>query len=95
MTQLQLVLIPHKVEKFTIMQRAVDGYINATAICQAVGKQFNDYSRLKNTREFIKELSTATGIPVAQLIQSIMGGIADTQGTWVHPDVAIHLGVIS
>jgi len=57
-----------------------------------VGKQFNDYSRLKTTQEFIRELSTVTGIPVTQLIQSVMGGVPELQGTWVHPDVAIHLG---
>jgi hypothetical protein len=85
-----MVLIPHKVEDALINQRAIDGYVNATAMCKAVGKQFSDYSRLKTTQEFIKELSSATGIPVAELIQSVMGGI--TQGTWVHPDVAIHLG---
>lgn len=91
MTQLDLpmVLIPHKVEDALINQRAIDGYVNATAMCKAVGKQFSDYSRLKTTQEFIKELSSATGIPVAELIQSVMGGI--TQGTWVHPDVATRL----
>lgn len=92
MTQLELALIPHKVEKTLVNQRAIDGYINATAMCKAAGKQFNDYSRLKTSQEFMKELSAATGIPVAQLIQTVMGGTPNGQGTWVHPDIAIHLG---
>jgi len=92
MTQLELDLIPHEVENTLINQRASDGYVNATAMCKAVGKQFNDYSRQKSTQEFIGELSSATGIPVAKLIQSVMGGITEKQGTWVHPDIAIHLG---
>jgi hypothetical protein len=90
--QLELALIPHEVENTLINQRAVDGYVNATAMCKAVGKLFADYSRLKTTQEFMKELSTATGIPIAELIQTLMGGISDAQGTWVHPDVAINLG---
>jgi len=55
-------------------------------MCKAVGKKFNDYSRLKTTIEFVKELSSVTGIPVTELIHSIVGGIPDEQGTWVHPD---------
>lgn len=92
MTQLQLALIPHEAEGEIINQRASDGYINATAMCRAVGKQFNDYARLQTTIAFLKELSLETGIPVSSLVQSFRGGIASNQGTWVHPDVAIHLG---
>lgn len=88
----QLALIPHRIENTLIHQRALDGYVNATAMCKAVGKQFSDYSRLKGTQDFLKELSAATGIPVTQLIQAVMGGIPELQGSWVHPDVAIHLG---
>jgi hypothetical protein len=92
MTQLELALIPHEVENTLINQRALDGYVNATAMCAAVGKKFNDYSRLQNTIEFVKELSSETGIPAAELIQTVRGGDPSAQGTWVHPDVAINLG---
>jgi hypothetical protein len=87
----QLVLIPHHIEKTLIHQRAVDGYVNATAMCAAVGKKFNDYTRLKTTAEFMAELAADTGIPATELIQSFNGGDPYTQGSWVHPDVAIHL----
>jgi len=88
----ELALIPHKVENSLINQRAVDGYVNATAMCTVVGKKFNDYSRLKTTQDFISELHGVTGIPATELIQSVAGGKSENQGTWVHPDVAINLG---
>lgn len=88
----QMVLIDHQIEKTVIKQRAIDGYVNATAMCKAVGKKFNDYTRLATTKEFIFELSSATGIPVTELIQTLTGGDPGTQGSWVHPDVAINLG---
>jgi len=80
------------VEGEIINQRASDGYINATAMCKSVGKSIYDYSRLKNTNEFLNELSSDTGIPVSLLIHSIRGGQSSSQGTWVHPDVAVNLG---
>lgn len=92
MQQMELVLITHKVETEIVPQRAIDGYVNATAMCKACGKQINDYLRLKSTDEFLIELSTDTGIPVSMLVQIVKGGYAELQGTWVHPDVAINLG---
>lgn len=88
----QLVLINHEIEQTVIKQRAIDGYVNATAMCKAVGKQFNDYTRIGPTKAFLEELSAETGLPVSQLIQTFKGGDTSTQGSWVHPDVAINLG---
>ena len=89
--QLQLTLISRQIDNNPIPQRASDGYLNATAMCKAAGKQFNDYSRLASSQEFLKELSTETGIPVSGLSVSIRGGLIDSQGTWVHPDVTVNL----
>ncbi len=83
--------IEHQVAGEVVAQRPRDGYINATALCKVSGKQWNDYWRLKSTLEFSRELSTETGIPVSELIQSVRGGYPDIQGTWAHPQVAIHL----
>jgi hypothetical protein len=88
----QLALIPHKVETTIIHQRAVDGYVNATAICQAVGKLFADYRRLTTTKAFLDELSKSMGIPIDQLVYTVVTGPNEGRGTWVHPDVAINLG---
>lgn len=90
MTQLEL--IPRRVEGALIHQRAVDGYVNATAMCNASGKAFADYARLRVTGEFMEELSRSMGIPMDQLVYTIKTGTNENRGTWVHPDVAINLG---
>lgn len=87
--QLSLHLIHRQIENTLIEQRKLDGYINATAMCQAVGKRFFDYRRLDATGEFLEELAAEAGNPVSELIQVVKGN--GPQGTWVHPDVAIHL----
>ncbi|WP_434777594.1 KilA-N domain-containing protein [Neisseria sp. Ec49-e6-T10] len=87
--QQSLDLIPRQTDNGLIHQRAIDGYINATAMCKSVGKQFGDYARLQSTSEYIKELSSDTGLPDNVLIQVYRGGYQS--GTWVHLDIAIHL----
>lgn len=90
--QLQLSLISHEIENSLIHQRAADGYINATAMCRAVGKNFADYQRLKATEAFFVELAGSMGIPIDRLAFTTMTGRNEERGTWVHPDVAINLG---
>jgi hypothetical protein len=87
--QLPLPLIPRTYHGAVIEQRVRDGYINATAMCKAAGKLVSDYVRVSSTKAFLAELSTDMGIPISELVQSVKGGV--DQGTWVHPDVAIHL----
>ncbi len=89
--QLSLPYIPHAVGGFVVSQRRRDGYVNATAMCQAAGRKFNDYTRAIATQGFITELVTVTGIPATELIQSVSGGVPELQGSWVHPQVAINL----
>jgi KilA-N domain. len=84
-------LIPHAAEGSIIYQRPTDGYINATAMCKAAGKRWNDYSVLNTTKPFLEALSAETGIPVSGLAHSQKGGDVRLQGTWVHPQVAINL----
>ena len=55
--------VVHNVEGEIIGQRKKDGFINATAMCQAAGKRWFDFARLTNTGAFLIELSAATGIP--------------------------------
>jgi len=85
-------LVQQKIENKHFYQRVTDGYINATELCKGCNKLFKDYSRLNSTKAFIKELSAEGGILPTQLIQTVKGGRPDLQGTWVHPQVAIHLG---
>lgn len=89
--QLPLALIPHKTDNgLIIAQRQLDGYINATAMCQAAGKQLGHYLSNQTTKDFLAELSADIGIPISEIIQVVKGG-SSPQGTWVHPDVATNL----
>lgn len=88
----QMTLIPRMEEGNVIPQRARDGYISATALCQSVGKRWSDYRSLKSTGEFIEELTTQTGLAEDQLIHVVSGGNSAMQGTWIHPYLAINLG---
>jgi hypothetical protein len=84
-------LIPHPVQGGIIYQRPEDGYINATAMCQAAGRPWSRYWELPASKAFAQELSADLGIPISTLIQSIKGGQPNHQGTWVHPQVAVSL----
>ncbi len=93
MHQSSLSLISHQIEQSVVEQRAVDGYINATAMCKAAGKAIADYLRLASTKAFLDELSTDMGIPISELVQTVKGGEPHLQGTWVHPQVAVNLAM--
>lgn len=84
-------LIPHRVGGDLVCQRPSDGYINATAMCQAAGKRWNHYASNESTKAFLAALSADAGIPASELVQSLSGGRPELQGTWVHPQVAINL----
>ena len=85
-------LVSHHIQGSLVPQRVSDGYVDATAMCKAAGKLYADYYRLSSTKSFLNELSTDMGIPISALIQTLKGGNnQNSQGTWVHPRVAIHL----
>jgi len=71
-----------------IRQRTVDGYLDATAMCKANGKQFKHYLENQSTTDFLKVLSLNVGIPTFKLIESKPGRYG---GSWVHPQVSINL----
>jgi len=91
MHQMSLALITRKINHSPIEQRATDGYINATAMCKAAGKLLGHYRENTSTKAFLQALETDIGIPISKLIQSVRGGPEHLQGTWVHPQAAIHL----
>lgn len=91
--QMTFAFIDRQIEQNHIQQRLLDGYVNATAICQATGKRINNYLRSETTKEYLEALSRKTLISVSALIQSVKGGLPELQGTWVHPKVAIHLSM--
>uniref|UniRef100_A0A6C0H300 KilA-N domain-containing protein n=1 Tax=viral metagenome TaxID=1070528 RepID=A0A6C0H300_9ZZZZ len=70
-----------------------DGMINATMLCKAHGKKLlTNYTRNKETKEYLEELSSDMRISITQLIEVCKGNTSKfQQGTWVHRKVAIHL----
>lgn len=65
-----------------------DGYMDATAMCKANGKEFASYWRNKATKEFVRELAYSLGFPMESLLESQTGRHG---GTYVHPKLAMHL----
>lgn len=101
--QYSLTLIQHEVNNSVIEQRESDGYINATALCKVANKLFKDYMGNKSTAEFLEELSADSGLQIQlgekslveqkqALIETFPGAPSTGGGSWVHPQVAIHLG---
>lgn len=97
-------IIKREANNLPIEQRQADGYLNATAMCQAAGKRWNNYIRQKSTEEFLEALAENKGVEVlaknsvarfsaTSLIQVFQGGDAGEQGTWIHPQAAIHLAM--
>jgi len=68
-----------------------DGYVNATQMCKAGGKKFNDWYKIDRTKEFLNELSRSTNIFVDLLIDIISTGPNENRGTWVHPRISINI----
>ena len=85
-------IISHNHNETLINQRYKDGYINLTAMAQANGKLLADYLRLESTKAFLDELSLDMGIPISKLVDVRRGKPAQLQGTWGHPQIAIHCG---
>jgi len=92
--------ITHNENNQLIYMRTKDGYVNATAMCKATGKEWKHYNELESTKAFLKELSevekcdikASARMTTTALVYSIQGGHPELQGTWIHPQVAINLG---
>ena len=68
-----------------------DGYINATSLCKAGGKQFKHWNSLDSTKKLISTLCSVVGISTTELVDIKQGGDPKLQGSWIHPDLAIQL----
>lgn len=69
----------------------MNGVQNDIAVCQAAGKEWSGYRRLQTTHDFLAALESVLQIHRTELVRSVSGGDPRLQGTWVHPQVAIHL----
>lgn len=70
--------------------RPSDGYVNATRLCQSVGKQWKHYNENKSTKSFFRALSydLASSEPLIQYAKKCP---THERHTWVHPRIATHL----
>lgn len=74
-----------------IQRRPSDGYVNATAMCLANGREWFTYARTGRTKAYIQALKAVPQFCGTELVQSIQGGLPHLQGTWVHPRIAVDL----
>lgn len=76
----------------TILSRLEDGFVNATSICKAGKKRFNNWYQLDSTKELIETFERLqmleTGIKVSKSIDIIRGKNASS---WIHPDLSVQL----
>jgi hypothetical protein len=86
-------MIDDAVEQFLHQRRATDGYINASAMCDVAGKDFQDFFRNEGetawssypTSELLETIENETGVPCDEQIRDAEGKI------WVHPYVGYKL----
>jgi hypothetical protein len=71
-----------------IESRSSDNFVNATQLCKAGGKRFNDWYRLDFTKELIRVLEE--DLKLNTNIVDIKRGNSKlfTQGSWIHPQLA-------
>jgi hypothetical protein len=88
----------------TVLARE-DGFINATAICKAGGKQFKHWNSLESTKELVKVLEDSENLKNGQEFKNVgyilKDGITTFKtiqstkgkygGSWIHPDLAVQL----
>jgi hypothetical protein len=71
-----------------IGRRTTDGYVNATAMCKANGKEWSKYRESDRCQTYLDALAETSDIRMFDLIESRPG---QNGGTWVHPQIAIDL----
>jgi hypothetical protein len=92
-------IILHQIGNTAVGLNAENGYINATAMVAGhkdrtgQRKDVADWLRLKRTQETLEHLSLITGIPVIKLYQVFQGSPDAGGGTWIHPRLAVRLGM--
>jgi hypothetical protein len=73
-----------------IFRRTTDGYVNATAMCKANGKKWNDYYRQEKTAQYLQSLKGSAGFPADPIIK-ITDGPNEGRGTYVYHRIAVDL----
>lgn len=66
-----------------------DGYINATLLCKASGKDIRKWKENKCSTDLLDTFSSLTGIPVSEILN--VSRVGKTQNTFAHPNIAIQI----
>jgi hypothetical protein len=72
-----------------------DGWFNATEAAKPFGKRPNDWLELQSTKDYIQALCEITGTSRTKWLKVKKGNFSDTgnsgntQGTWLHPKLAV------
>ena len=69
-----------------ISRRTTDGYVNATAMCRANGKQWSKYRESDRCQTYLDALAETSGIRMFDLIESRQG---QGGGTWISAPFAV------
>jgi hypothetical protein len=91
-TNIEITQTTLTIDNIIIFSRNEDKYINATQLCNAGNKNFNDWFSLDSTKQIINELEYDEEIPVLQLIDTNKNNTCNLENDyWIHPDLAIQL----
>ena len=91
-TNIEITQTTLTIDNIIIFSRNEDKYINATQLCNAGNKNFNDWFSLDSTKQIINELEYDEGIQVSQLIDNNKNNSCNLEKDyWIHPDLAIQL----
>ncbi len=71
-----------------ISRRSTDGYVNATAMCKANGRQWSKYRETDRCQEYIDALAETSDFGGLNPIDTKAG---NGGGTWIHPQLAVDL----
>jgi hypothetical protein len=86
--------LPGEDQTLTKIECREDGFLNVTQLCRAGGKLFKDWTRLKSTIQLLKALADELDLPTHALVDVKRGNSTKfTQGSWIHPLLAIHLAM--
>jgi hypothetical protein len=80
------------INEMIVTARPEDGFINATLLCKAGNKRFNDWCRLDSTKELLSSLNEDQILTTSQTAVKFMDVKEGRYGgSWIHPDLAIQL----
>jgi len=71
---------------FNFVTRNIDNYFNATLICKAGNKDFNDWYSLEITKQLIKDVICNNKLLESQVIDN-----KENEDIWIHPDLVFNL----